>query len=257
MPEIVGPEFAGRGREIGMTAQQHGRHRKPSRARKIAMRGVSAGAVVGVLTVGAVVPASAAPISTWDSVAQCESSGNWHINTGNGYYGGLQFKQSTWEAFGGLAYAPRADLATKEQQIAVAERTLAVQGWGAWTCAAMVGASGSPQDRDVPAEQPSATASTAGESAPEPAPQSSTESSAASSTESSTAASADTRSAPVTSQRSSSPSGETYRVVAGDTLSEIAARLGVAGGWPALFHLNADIISDPNLIYPGQVLSLG
>jgi septal ring factor EnvC (AmiA/AmiB activator) len=68
----------------------------------------------------------------WDAVALCESSGNWNINTGNGYYGGLQFSQSTWAAYGGTAYAPRADLATKSQQIAVAERVLAAQGAGAW-----------------------------------------------------------------------------------------------------------------------------
>jgi len=71
----------------------------------------------------------------WDAVAQCESGGNWSINTGNGYYGGLQFSASTWSGFGGGEYAPRADLATKAQQIAVAERVLAVQGKGAWpTC---------------------------------------------------------------------------------------------------------------------------
>src|SRR5664280_425348 len=92
---------------------------------------------------GLALPASAASASTWDSVAQCESSGNWSINTGNGYYGGLQFSQSTWASYGGLQYAARADLATKAQQIAIAENTLAGQGWGAWTCAAIVGASGS------------------------------------------------------------------------------------------------------------------
>ncbi len=71
----------------------------------------------------------------WDAVAQCESGGNWSINTGNGYYGGLQFSSQTWAGFGGTAYAPRADLATKSEQIAVAERVLAVQGAGAWpTC---------------------------------------------------------------------------------------------------------------------------
>ena len=71
----------------------------------------------------------------WDAVAMCESSGNWSINTGNGYFGGLQFSPSTWAAFGGLAYAPRADLASKSQQIAIAEKVLAVQGPGAWpTC---------------------------------------------------------------------------------------------------------------------------
>ena len=78
-----------------------------------------------------------APVSgrDWDAVARCESGGNWSINTGNGYYGGLQFSTSTWTGYGGGAYAPRADLATREQQIAVAERVLAGQGKGAWpTC---------------------------------------------------------------------------------------------------------------------------
>src|SRR5689334_25442353 len=79
--------------------------------------------------------ADAAPASVWDRVAQCESSGNWHINTGNGYYGGLQFSASTWQAYGGGAYASRADLASPAQQIAVAENVLAGQGIGAWpTC---------------------------------------------------------------------------------------------------------------------------
>ena len=108
-------------------------------ARRFGVVGVLAGA--GLF--GLALPASAASASTWDSVAQCESSGNWSINTGNGYYGGLQFSQSTWAASGGLQYAARADLASKAQQIAVAENTLAGQGWGAWTCAAIVGASGS------------------------------------------------------------------------------------------------------------------
>ncbi|MEU6548999.1 transglycosylase family protein [Streptomyces sp. NPDC046915] len=71
----------------------------------------------------------------WDAIARCESSGNWHANTGNGHYGGLQFKQSSWVAAGGLKYARRADLATKKQQIAVARRLAALQGMNAWTCA--------------------------------------------------------------------------------------------------------------------------
>ena len=70
--------------------------------------------------------------STWDRLAQCESGGNWHINTGNGYYGGLQFLNSTWRAYGGGQYASRADLASREAQIAVAERVRADVGWGAW-----------------------------------------------------------------------------------------------------------------------------
>lgn len=78
--------------------------------------------------------------SKWDDLAQCESGGNWSINTGNGYQGGLQFHSQTWNAYGGQQYAPRADLATREQQIAVAERVLAVQGWGAWpACSAKLG----------------------------------------------------------------------------------------------------------------------
>ncbi|MFC4375609.1 transglycosylase family protein [Nocardia halotolerans] len=78
----------------------------------------------------------------WDALARCESTGNWSINTGNGYYGGIQFDQSTWERQGGLKYAPRADLATREEQIAIAEVTRARQGWGAWpACTGRLGLS--------------------------------------------------------------------------------------------------------------------
>ncbi|MFI9052670.1 transglycosylase family protein [Streptomyces sp. NPDC053427] len=68
----------------------------------------------------------------WGCVAKCESGGNWRANTGNGYYGGLQFGQRTWKGYGGLDYAPRADLATRDEQIAIAEKVLAAQGWRAW-----------------------------------------------------------------------------------------------------------------------------
>lgn len=71
----------------------------------------------------------------WDAIARCESGGNWRANTGNGHYGGLQFKQSSWIAAGGRKYAPRADLATKREQIAVARRLAALQGMSAWACA--------------------------------------------------------------------------------------------------------------------------
>jgi hypothetical protein len=71
----------------------------------------------------------------WDAIAACESGGNWKANTGNGYYGGLQFSQSSWVAAGGLKYARRADLATRRQQIAVARRLAALQGMSAWGCA--------------------------------------------------------------------------------------------------------------------------
>jgi len=68
----------------------------------------------------------------WRALADCESGGDWHINTGNGFYGGVQFTQETWVSFGGLRYAARADLATPLQQVAVAERVLRQQGWNAW-----------------------------------------------------------------------------------------------------------------------------
>lgn len=73
------------------------------------------------------------PVFTvWDRLAGCESNGRWHVNTGNGFYGGIQFDYGTWLRHGGGAFAPRADLATREQQIVVGQRTQASQGWAAW-----------------------------------------------------------------------------------------------------------------------------
>lgn len=78
--------------------------------------------------------------STWDALAQCEATGNWAINTGNGFFGGVQFDQNTWERQGGLKYAPRADLASREEQIAIASVTQKSQGWGAWpACTSRLG----------------------------------------------------------------------------------------------------------------------
>ncbi len=174
-------------------------------------------------------PAHAASSATWDALAECESSGNWHINTGNGYYGGLQFSLSTWAAYGGTGNP--AD-ASREEQIAVAERTLAGQGWGAWpACSAKLGLSGKTGSiADAP-------------SAPESTP------------------TASTPSAPAPDQgASSSPSvplsGATYTVISGDTLSKIATKLGVTGGWQRLAAANAATVPNPNLIFPGQLLQL-
>lgn len=91
-------------------------------------------ALVGAATVGAGVTqaSSASAASVWDSVAACESTSNWHINSGNGFYGGLQFTRQTWLGFGGGQYASAAHLASREQQIAIAQKVLAVQGPGAW-----------------------------------------------------------------------------------------------------------------------------
>ena len=101
-------------------------------------------AVVGAVAAGAPLvlagTASAAPESAWDKLAQCESGGNWNINTGNGYYGGIQFNASTWKAYGGRGMPHQA---SKAEQIAVAERTLAAQGWNAWpACSRKMGVRG-------------------------------------------------------------------------------------------------------------------
>lgn len=164
-------------------------------------------------------PSQAASGATWDRLAQCESSGNWSINTGNGYYGGLQFYQPTWESFGGREFASRADLATREQQIAVAERVLARQGWGAWpACSSRLGLTEADKGTPAPAPAPAA---------PAPAP-----------------------AAPAPS------AGGTYTVRAGDTLSRIAQANGTS--WRALYAANRSVIgSDPARIRIGQQLRLG
>jgi resuscitation-promoting factor RpfA len=92
--------------------------------------------------VGAVLPAPAhaATVRTWDRLAWCESSGRWHINSGNGYYGGLQFSGPTWRAFGGARFARYAHRASKAEQIRVAERVRRHQGWRAWpSCSLRLG----------------------------------------------------------------------------------------------------------------------
>ena len=131
-----------------------GRHsaKNNSFATKFAASTVAVGAAAAIMAP----TASAAPDSDWDRLAQCESGGNWAINTGNGYYGGLQFSGQTWSAFGGGQYAPTANQATREQQIAVAEKILASQGWGAWpACSASLGLNSAPTPRHAaPAPDP-------------------------------------------------------------------------------------------------------
>jgi len=181
-------------------------------ARRLGVVGVLAGA--GLF--GLALPASAASASTWDSVAQCESSGNWSINTGNGYYGGLQFTQSTWAASGGLQYAARADLATKAQQIAIAENTLAGQGWGAWTCAAIVGASGSASTGTPASATTSAPATGGASTSPSPGTNASASTSTASRATSDsdaddTASASQTRREPGRDQSTTHPHGGHHR----------------------------------------------
>ncbi|MFI1169069.1 transglycosylase family protein [Streptomyces sp. NPDC020801] len=108
------------------------------RPRRHALRGaLLAAATTAAVAGGPVATAlpAGSPRADWDSIAACESGGNWRANTGNGYYGGLQFAQSSWVAAGGLQYASRADLATRVEQIAVARRLAFLQGMSAWGCA--------------------------------------------------------------------------------------------------------------------------
>ena len=109
-----------------------GRHRKPTSSSISVAKIAFTGAVIGGGSLALAGQAQAAPDSEWDQVARCESGGNWAINTGNGYQGGLQFSPGTWAAHGGTQYAPAANMATKDQQIAIAEHVLATQGRGAW-----------------------------------------------------------------------------------------------------------------------------
>ncbi|MEV0170499.1 transglycosylase family protein [Streptomyces sp. NPDC050803] len=199
-----------------------GRHRRyqPNRINRasLTVTAGSAGMAIPLIGTGT---AQAADVETWDKVAACESTSDWNINTGNGYYGGLQFAQSTWEAYGGARYAPRADLATKDQQIAVAEKVLEGQGPGAWpVCSVRAGLT---RGGDTP--------------------------------EISTASVPDVQ--PQTTPQSRAGTAEMYTVVRGDTLSTIAEEQRVKGGWQGLYSANRKTVgADPDLILPGQRLAL-
>ncbi|SFJ73811.1 transglycosylase family protein [Streptomyces pini] len=197
----------------------------------------AAGAAIAVPVAGAP-GASAASVDTWERVAQCESGGDWSINTGNGYYGGLQFAQSSWEAAGGTRYAPRADLATREQQIAVAERLLAMQGPRAWACAEKGGLTAGGPAADV---DPDGGRSGGGRTHSEPRNRSQSQERSQEQSQ---------------SQEQSRPQGASesgYTVESGDTLRAIAAAHGTT--WQQIYQDNADVIGDdPNLIFPGQQL---
>lgn len=172
--------------------------------------------------------AAAADSGVWDRIAQCESGGDWHINTGNGYYGGLQFSAGTWRAYGGSAYASTADKASKAQQIAVATKAQRGQGWGAWpTCSSRAGASGGAPA----ASAPSTPTTKAAPSKPAKTPDRST------------------------GHTGRGSSRGDYTVRGGDTLSAIAARHGTT--WQRIYAANkAAIGKDPDVIVPGQRLEL-
>ncbi|QGL47795.1 LysM peptidoglycan-binding domain-containing protein [Micromonospora terminaliae] len=211
-----------------------------ARHRRTAQRRTTVGAlVVGAATgaaalLGPAAPASAAGVN-WDAVAQCESGGNWHINTGNGYYGGLQFSRSTWNGYGGQKYASRADLASRSEQIAIAEKVLDGQGIGAWpVCGKKGGSTKKYASKDSGAKK---------------------------STKKATSERSSHSYRPTTrGERRVAPStggAGSYLVRPGDTLSGIAAAKHVAGGWHGLYERNRTVVGDnPGLIFPGQRLRL-
>ncbi|HET9383375.1 MAG TPA: transglycosylase family protein [Streptomyces sp.] len=220
-----------------------GKHRRPTALRRSTRAMAVAGAAVAapLVTSGT---ASAATTSEWDAVAQCESGGDWSINTGNGYYGGLQFSASTWASYGGTQYAASADRASKAQQIEIAEKVLAGQGKGAWPVCG-TGLSSTPNDGA------SASGGAAGEKKAD-APDRSAEQPASRSQE-----------RPAAKKTVTTPTGKKvkrgdgeYKVVKGDSLSSIAEEYDVKGGWAKLFKLNEDIVQEADLIYPGQRLHL-
>ena len=213
-----------------------------------ARRGLAAVALAGLGLGASAGAATAAPASDWDALAQCESGGDWGINTGNGYSGGLQFSPSTWAAYGGSGSA--AD-ASREQQIAVAERVLDGQGWGAWpSCSSQLGLNSAASPSGVPAPAPlqvqQAPVAQAPVVAPAPVAQA-------------PVAPAPVAQAPVAQApavQAPALSGETYTIQSGDTLSSIANKLGIAGGWQALFAANSDTVIHADLIFTGNVLQL-
>ncbi|MFE2185151.1 transglycosylase family protein [Streptomyces sp. NPDC059455] len=229
--------------------KSNGKHRRPSKVTRIAALTGLAGAAVAVPLIGAT-SASAATTSQWDQVAQCESGGNWSINTGNGYFGGLQFSSSTWAAYGGTAYASTADKASKAQQIQIAEKVLGSQGKGAWpVCGKGLTSGGSPSAPSAPSgSQDQSSATTKSAPAAQPA-------------QPKAEPKAQPRTAPehATRQQTRGPvkkgDGE-YKVKSGDTLGKIAKAHDVKGGWEKLFKLNKDIVEQADLIFPGQQLHL-
>jgi nucleoid-associated protein YgaU len=228
-----------------MSTRSSGRHRAPTTGSKLRRRAATVAATAGVAAVApllASAPAHADSVN-WDAVAQCESGNNWSINTGNGYYGGLQFSQGTWNAYGGGKYASTANQASRSQQIAVAEKVLAGQGIGAWpVCGKRSGSSASYTSRNTDGSSQRASRSESRSQSGTthkkyyPKKHRSTQSDA--------------------TVRTSTVGTGSYVVKSGDTLSKLAASHHVAGGWRAIWAANRSSIADPDLIFVGQRISL-
>ncbi|MEZ7666842.1 MULTISPECIES: transglycosylase family protein [Rothia] len=216
------------------------------------------GAVAATMSMPA---ANAVDGATWDALAQCESGGNWSINTGNGFYGGLQFTQQSWNGVG-MSGSPVT--ASRAQQIEAGERLLAIQGWGAWpACSAKLGLYGKTGAAPTYTEPTTVAAqSQTQQTYTAPAAQAAP---AAPAVQAAPAA-AEAPAAPAAAPAVEAPAAPvavapkaaagTYTVVPGDSLSLIAAKLGVAGGYQAIAAANTDIIYNVDLIFPGQVLTI-
>ncbi|MGY1435831.1 LysM peptidoglycan-binding domain-containing protein [Streptomyces reniochalinae] len=224
-----------------------GRHRRPTKAVRIATVTGVAGAAVALPLVSAT-GANAASVDTWEKVAQCESSGNWQANTGNGYYGGLQFNNSSWAAAGGTKYAPRADQATKEQQIAVAEKLLEMQGPGAWACAGAGGLTSGGPAADVNPDGGSD-----GGSQQQAQPQ---QKQAPQQEQQRPQQQAEPKPAqPSQPQQTPKKGHGNYTVKSGDTLSAIAEAHDTT--WHQVYEDNKSTVGgDADLIFPGQKLQV-
>ena len=241
-----------------------GRRRKPNPTKRNI--GLATAPLVAAIPLVSASAASAAEAGPWDRLASCESGGNWHINTGNGYYGGVQFADGTWDGWGGERYASRADLATKAEQIVIAAKLVENSGWGSWpSCSSRLGL-GAEERRvalDIAAELKAAMNgdSTAGDSQT-----SGDRTSGDRTNDDQTAAEQRAKDNRVDTERASRGKHRkqrdttdlaTYRVRSGDTLSSIARRKDVPGGWENLYRINRETIGkNPGLIFPGQRLTL-
>ncbi|MFJ5224425.1 transglycosylase family protein [Streptomyces sp. NPDC088400] len=215
----------------------------------------------------AVVKPSLTNGTDWNRIAACESGGRWHINTGNGYHGGLQIAPSTWRAYGGHRYAPRADLASQSEQIAVGERIVQARGLSPWphcgrnastsSGSTYSGSSGSGSGQSGSSQSGSSQSgsSQSGSSGSGSVTQQ-RQSAPSTSARRSHSGSASSRSGSH-SARPISPNARTYVVRSGDCLSVIAHRADVDGGTKALYRLNKRTLDKgPDHIYPGQRLRL-
>lgn len=180
------------------------------------------------IALGALSIAVPAHATDWDAIAQCESSGNWQINTGNGYYGGLQFTESTWRANGGSGNPANA---SREEQIRVAENVLASQGIGAWPACGPRGHSSSRHSTGSYAAPKRSFVDKMPTVRSEPVQRHTA--------------------VPEATVDSSKKTPFTYKVRSGDSLSSISEQFKVS--WQHIYTANAKTIgNNPDLILPGQ-----